>query len=709
MKKAFILALLCIVINQVKAQYNTEVTTSPSTLLYIYLGSLPQSSGGNLHKLKVDVLGGAWESFSTGETTFYISNRNSLKIDQTTMGSTNAGRYALHAYTNASNGMDFYLLTNNYTAIAVKSCMLGGNATQLITNTYSANAPSGVTEITPLTINPILITNELGNIGINTAGPIDKFDIAGSTGGYPGHVVFGDGNVYAPYMKFFKWAGGGNTYLQTTIANSLDVNGGFSFQTGSGGNVIGGDAQTTRMVITQPGNVGIGTIAPGLKFHTDGATGFPASSGTAQTGIMRLGVTGGYGSVLDFGSNGVLGQGWIQSTDRSNLALNYDLLLNPNGGNVGVGTTTPGAKMDIHGAGANILLGVDSYIRSSPNLNDNGAAFPLQIGPTKDVQTPRYLQFGQWADANTFEPKMVINGNSGNVGIGTSTPHSTVSIIGGNTGMSIQPGGNPYFGTLGFNRESATGAIFDANGSAFQINNGGDDKNMHFQVYHGDGSPVTGDALVISGSNGNVGIGEPNPRVPLHVNGNIAASAAVDPTNTYLQFERSGDQYIGARVGNAYSMNGYRGNLVFETNNGGGPQALSEGMRLTSEGNVAIGTTDPKGYKFAVAGNAIAEQMTVKLQANWPDYVFKRAYTLMPLADLKNYIDKNHHLPEIPSAAEIQKDGLNLGEMNGLLVKKVEELTLYLIEKEKEIRDLQASQEERLKKMEQRLELLEKQ
>jgi hypothetical protein len=616
MKKAFILALLCIVINQVKAQYNTEVTTSPSTLLYIYLGSLPQSSGGNLHKLKVDVLGGAWESFSTGETTFYISNRNSLKIDQTTMGSTNAGRYALHAYTNASNGMDFYLLTNNYTAIAVKSCMLGGNATQLITNTYSANAPSGVTEITPLTINPILITNELGNIGINTIGPIDKFDIAGSTGGYPGHVVFGDGNVYAPYMKFFKWAGGGNTYLQTTIANSLDVNGGFSFQTGSGGNVIGGDAQTTRMVITQPGNVGIGTIAPGLKFHTDGATGFPASSGTTQTGVIRLGVTGGYGSVLDFGSNGVLGQGWIQSTDRSNLALNYDLLLNPNGGNVGIGTTTAGAKMDIHGAGANILLGVDSYIRSSPNLNDNGAAFPLQIGPTKDVQTPRYLQFGQWADANTFEPKMVINGNSGNVGIGTSTPSSALDVGGviqiSSINQSTPPAGLNY-------------GLFPYGG---------------------------------------VGLG--------------IFSGATDPN--------------------------YQG-IGFWTNPNGNK---TEVLRINATGNVGIGTTDPQGYKLAVNGNAIANSMTVKLYP-WHDYVFEKDYTLMPLADLKNYIDKNHHLPEIPSAAEIKKDGLNLGEMNGLLVKKVEELTLYLIEKEKEIRELKASQEERLKKMEQRLELLEKQ
>jgi len=114
-------------------------------------------------------------------------------------------------------------------------------------------------------------------------------------------------------------------------------------------------------------------------------------------------------------------------------------------------------------------------------------------------------------------------------------------------------------------------------------------------------------------------------------------------------------------------------------------------------GNVVIGTNAmPTGYKFAVAGGAIAESMTVKLQANWPDYTFKNDYKLMPLAELKTYVDKNQHLPEIPSAAQVEKDGINLGEMNRLLLKKVEELTLYLIEKDKEMKLL----EDRLQKLE---------
>ncbi len=112
------------------------------------------------------------------------------------------------------------------------------------------------------------------------------------------------------------------------------------------------------------------------------------------------------------------------------------------------------------------------------------------------------------------------------------------------------------------------------------------------------------------------------------------------------------------------------------------PPAWSTADKLYVNGNVGIGTTDPKGYKLAVNGSAIATSMTVKLNAAWPDYVFKKDYQLPSLLEVKTYIDQNHHLPEIPSEQQIAKDGLNLGEINKLLMKKVEELTLYLIEKD---------------------------
>jgi len=126
-------------------------------------------------------------------------------------------------------------------------------------------------------------------------------------------------------------------------------------------------------------------------------------------------------------------------------------------------------------------------------------------------------------------------------------------------------------------------------------------------------------------------------------------------------------------------------------------------------GNIGIGTTYTYGYNFAVNGTAIATSMTVKLYANWPDYVFKPAYVLPKLTDIGTYINEHHHLPEMPSAEDVAKDGLNLGEMNKLLVKKVEELTLYLIQKdetEKRQREINKKQSEELKSQQDQIDKL---
>ncbi|AYL93836.1 hypothetical protein [Mucilaginibacter celer] len=103
---------------------------------------------------------------------------------------------------------------------------------------------------------------------------------------------------------------------------------------------------------------------------------------------------------------------------------------------------------------------------------------------------------------------------------------------------------------------------------------------------------------------------------------------------------------------------------------------------VTNAGRVGIGTTTP-AEELSVNGNIRAKQVKVET-ANWPDYVFEQAYKLPSLTDVKTYINQNGHLPEVPSAAEVDKNGQSLGEMNKLLLKKVEELTLYLIEKDKE-------------------------
>lgn len=120
-------------------------------------------------------------------------------------------------------------------------------------------------------------------------------------------------------------------------------------------------------------------------------------------------------------------------------------------------------------------------------------------------------------------------------------------------------------------------------------------------------------------------------------------------------------------------------------------------------GNLAIGTKDPRGYKLAVNGKVIATSLTVLDYVNWPDYVFSKEYLLPSLTTVQNYIYKNHRLPEMPSASDIEKSGINVGEIIRLQTKKIEELTLYLIEKEKQLNEQAAvlqQQDERLKKLE---------
>jgi hypothetical protein len=100
-------------------------------------------------------------------------------------------------------------------------------------------------------------------------------------------------------------------------------------------------------------------------------------------------------------------------------------------------------------------------------------------------------------------------------------------------------------------------------------------------------------------------------------------------------------------------------------------------------GNVGIGTSDTKGHKLAVKGSIIAEEIFTKLYYNWPDFVFEEQYALKSLAEVENFIQKNKHLPNVPSSKKIAENGINLGEMDAILLQKIEELTLYTIKQQK--------------------------
>ncbi|WP_143167264.1 tail fiber protein [Mucilaginibacter sp. OK098] len=134
--------------------------------------------------------------------------------------------------------------------------------------------------------------------------------------------------------------------------------------------------------------------------------------------------------------------------------------------------------------------------------------------------------------------------------------------------------------------------------------------------------------------------------------------------------------------------------------------SYTTGLYLNLAGNVGIGTTTPD-QKLTVNGTIHSKSVVVDANI-FPDYVFNKDYALPSLTEVKTYIDQNHHLPDVPSAAEVEKNGLNLGEMNKVLVQKVEELTLYLIEQNKHLADQQKTNQSQQKQIDEMKKSLDK-
>jgi endosialidase-like protein len=120
-----------------------------------------------------------------------------------------------------------------------------------------------------------------------------------------------------------------------------------------------------------------------------GAVGLPATSGTAQTGIARFSQSGGVG-VVDFGFGGGAGFGWIQAVDSTNLATNFGLLLNPNGGNVGIGTTAPDQKLSVQGDADKSAGGTSWGVFSDERLKDIKGSYSRGLSAVMGLQPVRF-------------------------------------------------------------------------------------------------------------------------------------------------------------------------------------------------------------------------------------------------------------------------------------------------------------------------------
>jgi hypothetical protein len=272
---------------------------------------------------------------------------------------------------------------------------------------------------------------------------------------------------------------------------------------------------------------------------------------------------------------------------------------------------------------------------------------------------------------------MTIN-NNGRVGIGTQNPADKLHIW-DQTNPSIRLAGSGYSGQL---------SLATANGYYSPTATPGDmvlrSVNNNVILYAPSGEisfatePSNGaNTKMTIQSDGDVGIGMTPLANKLAVNGTVLAEDGYHfggVNNCELVPDGPGIAFKGSGFGGQYTLI-YQNYLNTQVNIGYNPRQLVGG-----------------GYLMTVDGDILAEGITIQNSGSWPDYVFEEDYALRSLEDVDAFVRENKHLPGVPSAKEVE-DGVSVGEMQRVLLEKVEELTLYVIEQDKELESMRTENE----------------
>ncbi|PXX95170.1 hypothetical protein DF185_22590 [Marinifilum breve] len=371
-------------------------------------------------------------------------------------------------------------------------------------------------------------------------------------------------------------------------------------------------------------------------------------------------------------------------------------------GNVGIGTTSPIGNLEIaNSLGAKLSLSTNGLNGSAaspllPSIDflgfqDGNRARISAVEKTYNTYGSKLSFFvNDGTSATNLKERLTILQN-GYVGIGVENPFQKLQVE-GNVLMDVYNNiGNE--GGLFFRKEFSQTGKYNLSILAYDhCNGGGSPDGLTISGFDGvsfsTGSNDRNERMRIA-YNGNIGIGTTDPIEKIHVKGNLLLDAYnCDGVENGIffrkDFSKSGkynlsiltyDHCNGGASPDGLTISGCDG-ISFST----GSNDRNERMRIAQNGNVGIGTTTPV-FLLDVAGTMRAEE--VKVEARTADFVFQDDYQLKDLSEVEEFITTNKHLPDIPSAKQMEENGVGLAEMNKLLLQKVEELTLYVIDLKK--------------------------